>query len=516
MQEYVMELKRLTEELYTGEEHVAGNMNEAREAERIRGIIESYLNADTTLVPTPMISWRLKAVEVWPKPNFVTVAPYVESSDVEAPTHHIDGDPSDYRAWKSFPEGRIAVTIPPGNPDDLKYVALHAWESGAKGVIVGSRVPRKIVSTGSWGYSYVAGAPTPIPIVVVDVESAKKISWEGKARIHVEARTVPTTGYTVRSRIHGDKLVAVGAHYDRWYCGFQDDILGIAQSILAAKLLSEAGYGVDLLVFTAEEHGAPGYAGWYWAWGSRWYVNQLKHAELTDEYTAYLNFDVAGNEPVIVSGSPQYTKQTIQRLKGYGVNVRERGVECPECDSLNFAMAGIPTISIHSLWNERIREFYHTPSDTPEQADLRVATATVLAMVESIKNGPNWNHLVEKLEEVLGDGPVLARNILYILVAEAEKRGWEPVYRWMAQRFLKPVLIGDYRYDYGQDFEAHYFPEIYAAKRVEQNHPYAVIIPGEEKLLYQPRPNSNFMEQVFYTLLDLWARFRDELKWLKK
>lgn len=516
MMEQVERLKRIAELLYDGREHVAGGKGEVREAERIRGIIEEELGVEAELLSTPVSSWRLKSVSVEPKPAFTAVAPYVESWDVEAPVHHIEGDPSDYRAWRRFPEGRIAVAIPPGNPDDLKYAALHAWEAGAVGLIVGSPVERKIVSTGAWGYSYTSGAPTPIPVVVVDVDSARRIAWEGRARLSVEAETVDSTGYTIRARIGGRGLVAVGSHYDRWYGGFQDNMLGIAQSILAAEALSSRGYGVELLSFTAEEHGAPGYAGWYWAWGSRWYTRQLVEAGLTGEYLVYINYDIAGSRPLVVSGSPQYAGRVHEHLGTLGVPALKRMVECPECDSMSFASAGIPTISIHSLWNEKVRGFYHTPMDTPENADYQAAAAAVEASVRAVAEGPRWRDLEDLLGNLLGEGPLLARNIYYTLVAEAHRRGWSQIYRWMRQRFLKPLLIGDYRYDMGEDLEAYYFPEVYAIRRVREKNPHTVIIPGEERILYQPKPPGGFKEQVHYTLLDLWSRFREELECLEK
>ncbi len=509
-------LRKLLEELYNGEEHIAGSSSEYREADRIGGILESHLGGNVEVLDVPMISWSLKAVEVEPRPGYVVVAPYVESSDVEARVYHVERDPSDYKAWRTFPQGKIAVTIPPGNPDDLKYVALQAWEAGAEAVIVGSDRPRKIVSTGSWGYSYTAGAPTPIPVVVVDVASARRIAWEGKARIYVESVVREARGANIRLRLPGNEAVAVGAHYDRWYGGFQDDILGIAQAAVTAELLNRKGYMVDLLVFTAEEHGAPGYAGWYWAWGSRWYARQLQASGLAGEYAAYINYDVAGNRPLAVSGAPQYTHRVLEGLEKAGVSAFERRFECPECDSMSLAQAGIPTVSIHSLWNERVREVYHTPYDTPENADLGAAAAAVKAVVESVVEGPVYSRLEASLEAILGEGPLIARNIHHTLVAMARVHGWDRVYRWMASRFLKPVLIGDYRYDYGQDFEAVYFPEVYSIKRMREAMPHSVIIPGEERLLYQLKPPGRLEDQVLYTLLDLWGRFREELEWLER
>ncbi len=503
----------LANRIYNGREHVAGH-RDWREADRIRGILEDYLGEDLELVETPLVSWRLKGVEVSPKPSFVSVAPYVLDADVEARTFMVEGDPSDYRSWRGVPEGSIAVVIPPVNPDDLKYAVLHAWESGARGVIVGSRVPRKIVATGSWGYSYTAGAPTPIPVVVVDEESAKRALWEGRARIQVSAVLREEKGAAIRAVSGGPGRVAFTSHYDRWYTGFQDNILGIAQAAVAYKRLREKR-GVELLVFTGEEHGAPGPAGWYWAWGSRWLARQYREAGLEVALELVVNFDVAGTQPLVVSGAPQYTRGLIGSLRALGVEAGERCCDCPECDGFSFHRVGVPSVSIHTLWNDKVRRIYHTPMDTPENADPLAAGAAVEAAVRAALEGPSWAGLEERLEEILSPGPLPARLLLHTVLGEARKRGWPLLYKWLSSSHLRPVLYGDYRYDTGGDIEAVFFPEAAGAvKLLKGAGIHAVIEPGEERLVYQAMPGSRVEEQARETLYELLSRVRWELSCL--
>ena len=513
LEDTVREVWSLASRIYDGREHVAGR-GDWREAERIRGILEDYLGESLDLVETPLVSWRLRGVDVWPTPSFVAVAPYVLDADVEARTFMVEGDPSDYRSWRGVPEGSIAVVIPPGNPDDLKYAVLHAWESGAHGVIVGSKVPRKIVATGSWGYSYTAGAPTPIPVVVVDEEAAKRAVWEGRARIHVSATLREEKGATIRAVSGGPGRVALTSHYDRWYTGFQDDILGIAQAAVAYKTLGESR-SVELLVFTGEEHGAPGPAGWYWAWGSRWLARQYRESGLAGSLELVVNFDVAGTQPLVVSGAPQYTRGLLESLKALGVEAVERCCDCPECDGFSFHRAGVPSVSIHTLWNDKVRAIYHTPMDTPEKGDPLAAGAAVEAAVRTASGGPSWASLEERLVEILYPGPLPARLLLHTVLGEARRRGWPLLYKWLSSNHLRPVLYGDYRYDTGGDIEAVFFPEAAGAVKLQAGAEiHAVIEPGAERLIYQAMPGSRIGEQARETLYGLLSRVRWELSCL--
>jgi Predicted aminopeptidase, Iap family len=221
---------RLSRELYNGVEVVAGSFEEVREVERLRGMIESYLEGRVKVLDVPLLSWRLKGLTLDPKPEVLAVAPYVESSSVKAPWFRVEGDPVKPRSWRGFPEGRVAIAKEPVNPDDIKVAALHASEAGALALIVESpSAPRKIVTNGYWGYSYSVGAPTPIPVLVVEEGYSLKLNPQTVVSVEVEAVTIESTGYTLQLDLPGssDDISIVGAHHDRWYGGFLDDIVGM-------------------------------------------------------------------------------------------------------------------------------------------------------------------------------------------------------------------------------------------------------------------------------------------------
>ncbi len=486
MKDYIRkELLDITKEIATGE-HIAG-LNDKGEAERIISILEKHFKGSLNIkkIDFPLISWRSKEVEVEPKGSF-SIAPYVESFDVEGKVFFMEKDPSEPQSWRNFPEEHIAVSPEPENPDELKAAALLAYESGAKALLVYTKnfVLRKIVTTGSWGYSFSLGAPSPLPVLYIDKGLLSNIKRHMKVRILIKAETVRTSGIILEAESGWDRGRPIfGAHYDRWFRGFQDNSLGIAQAFLAwRESLKEIG-GAKLLIFSAEEHGSPGYAGWYWAWGSRWYSRQLEKLDLVESLGPYVNFDASGTEPLKISGSPQLLCNIPKN--GW----MERCCECPECDSFSFASVGLETLSFHSLWSERLREIYHTPLDNEDNINLDVAQMSVILALKAIKEGSRWNCFSERLREWLGSSGLLARRALYLIESLASRIGWKTLYPYLSKRFLKAVNYGDYRWSSG-DLEALWFPEVLTYGRIlddldkGRKVPLEVWISGEERLLY--------------------------------
>ena len=278
----------------------------------------------------------------------------------------------------------------------------------------------------------------------------------------------------------------MGAHYDYWYRGFIDNVLGVAQAVEAFRRLGEAGVAARLLLFGAEESGALGFAGWYWAWGSRWYARLEAARGRLGEVAAYANFDTAGTGCLRASGAPQL----LETIGGLELPVRRW--ECPECDSFSLASMGVPTLSLHSLWCSEYERVYHTPDDTPDRASRRHAELAVEAAVRALTARPEPGAFRAMLHEVLGRGPLRARKVLHLLEHAGSRAGWEDLYRAAARRFLKPMHYGSYRWDTA-DLEAVWFPEVEAYRRLlgdlrRGRAPSEVIVAGEERLLYQLSP----------------------------
>ncbi len=462
-------LMEIAENVYTGAQHIAGGRGERSEAERIAGIVEDVTELRPRLVETPLISWRLRSVE----PNHLLVPPYVESCSVKARVVRVQGDPADPSTWR--PGRGIALVEEPGDPDDVKAAALLAHELGYEALVVESSNPRVIVVNGYWGYSYRAGSPSPIPVAY----TPKGVIKPGmELEISIEAETVPSVGYTIEA-VDGEAPIAVGAHYDRWLTGFQDNMLGVAQAILLARMLARDGEDVMLTLFTAEEHGAPGYASWYWSWGSRFYFTQLEESGTIDSIKIYINFDVAGSEDLRISGSPQLIHSSRLPVRRW---------ECPECDSLQAAVRGVPTISIHGLWGEKTLSIYHTRDDTPENANPVKAAEAVLEAYRLARMEPRWSAFTSTLNNILASGPLEARRLAYI-AESLVKKDPEHGYRLLARILLKPVHYGSYRLDEAR-LEALWIPEASLLPRITSDPgraPLEVWEPGRDRLILAPR-----------------------------
>ncbi|MCE4616233.1 MAG: M28 family peptidase, partial [Aeropyrum sp.] len=246
--------------------------------------------------------------------------------------------------------------------------------------------------------------------------------------------------------------VIVGAHYDHWYTGFNDNILGVAQAIEAFQSLRREGKTVVLTIFGAEEHGMPGTSSWYWAAGSREYASLLSASKAVEDVELYINFDMAGLHCLKVSGAPQYA------LKLVSLGAEWRCCECPECDSIMMAWAGVPTLSLHGLWCGGAAEIYHTPADTPDRASPATARRALRLAVMAALEGADWRLLTYHLREVLSSSGLRARKLLYIIEAMARRAGWGPLFRMMNQRLLSTIHYGSLRWE-SRELEAIYMPE---------------------------------------------------------
>ena len=450
--------------------------------EAVRGFIEDAVGINVEVLEVPVESWSVRA-SLEPGAEWSVAPPMQLSASVEGEPALLRGDPSEPSSWLGGDyRGRVVIAPFPESPDDLKAAALLAADHGAAALLLESRVPRVIVGSGYWGYSFHAGAPMPVPVVVVPKGYSRAALGAGRVSVSVDASVSEARDYILVA-FEGEPGPLYGAHHDSWFHGFSDNVLGVAQAVSAFTVAVSRGRGAGLVVFAAEEHGAPGAASWYWAWGSRYYAGLLERSSLDPERLVYVNFDVAGlGGCLAVSGSPQLLGPAL------GAGLRLRRWECPECDSMSLALAGFATVSLHSLWCEGVREVYHTPLDTPERTPPEAAALAVEAALSASLSGPDWAAFRAMIEEVLGGGPALARSMLYRILSAAARAGWPRLYRELARRFLRPVHLGSYRYDTG-DLEALWFPSVSAYRRLLEGlrggrPPLEVWVAGEERLLY--------------------------------
>ncbi len=441
-------LAKLAGDLYTGSELVAGAPGNRGEADRIAGLLESTLGIEARLLDFPVDYWMINSVELEPRPEWASPCPYSRGS-AEGPVARVPGDAGLPGAWRGFPRGWIALVDEPDDPDDVKYAAINAANAGAQALLVRSRRPRRIAVNSYPGFSTRAGAPVEIPVIYVPWDYSPR-----QASVSVEARPVRSRSYIIEA---GSGDYWVGAHYDRWYTGFTDNIVGVAQATVLCRMLEDHGKLCRLLVFGAEEHGSPGVASWYWAWGSRFYTRQYKASNLLDA-RVYVNFDTATGD-LRASGLP-----SLSRLTG----LKERPYECPECDSINLALAGVATLSIHSLHTPDLLDVYHTPYDTPSPWRLETAWHAVEAAWRAVSQGPEWRLLAGELNSILGRGPLEARLLNAVIQKAAARDEWPETWRSIAGLIVDVVHYGDI-VEESSTLEALYAPEAVLLARIKRD-----------------------------------------------
>ena len=240
-------------------------------------------------------------------------------------------------------------------------------------------VNRKFVITGSKDYSYNMGAPPPIPVLHVKKSCAKYLIRHSgeKIRIYTDTLIKESTGVTLEGVIPGrrDEYILLSTHHDHWFSGFHDNIIGMIFLAMVAKHIRNSNLERSLLLasFTAEESGAPGFAGWYWTYGSRSYATDLITRGI--EILAVVNVDMPGRNKICFSGTPEmrvYADKIAERL-GYKELLKLED-DSPYMDSISFSTVGWPAASIHSL--PYLQEIYHSDRDDIMAADWSVIMKT--------------------------------------------------------------------------------------------------------------------------------------------
>ncbi|RLF24074.1 MAG: hypothetical protein DRN15_04045 [Thermoprotei archaeon] len=361
-------------------EVVAGDDKEEKVLEIIRATAERS-DFSLELKPVHVMSWREKfsSLEVWYDSHKLDIPclalPYSPSGVVEAPLIFVGtGTEKDYE--KVVVEDKIAlVEWYKEELDDVKIQYLKACEHGAAAVVVydayeGGKL-RRIVVTGVYDYRFTQALPPPVPIVSIAREDGlrlvdmlrKGIELKARLEVHTEVRH-DAVGYNAIMRIgDGEEKVIVSAHHDHWLEGAVDNCLGLA---LLLWLMREKWHDLRrelwLVSFTAEESGAPNYAPWYWAYGSRMFLKDLK--ELIDEILVNINVDVVyGHRVGIDAAGPELVK-AVERILGMR-NLSHIVYYCEPMlhyyDSFSFLREGISTITLTGL--PHFMSLYHTNQD---------------------------------------------------------------------------------------------------------------------------------------------------------
>jgi len=403
------------------EEVVPGTPREYEVVHKLRELFSEFSDW-VKLVDTPTSSWVEHECFIEVENTVVKchAMPYVDRVEVDG--RIIWGSVVDGRLVLSGDvDGAVVFTPFPKELEEVKYIALELAKRGAVAAVFYDEertTYRRVVLTGSETYSFNYGSPPPIPVVSVllsDVARYRK-SAHVKARVFVDARTRHgLVSKTIMAGVNGsgESEIHVTAHHDHWFTGFSDNLVGLeAVYQLIRRAREWRGANIVFISFSSEEIGAPNYAGWYWAWGSRYYLRLLREKNMVEGIIANINIDALYRYPLELYGNPSL-KACVDSIVG-AFNAVYKGFDHTDFDSFSYTLQGVPAITITTISN--LRPVYHSSIDIGVENDPNIVSSAVeLAwkLVECInRERPRYKLLVDYIKERLGDQIPLEGKIL--------------------------------------------------------------------------------------------------------
>jgi Iap family predicted aminopeptidase len=211
-----------------------------------------------------------------------------------------------------------------------------------------------------------------------------------EATLHCQAENRPqATGYNVIGLIPGavypDRYILIQAHYDSWFYGYWDNIIGLAGILAIAKALLESEYRPrHTLLFAspdAEEFGAPNTA-YGWLYGCQRMIEN--HPEWRERMRCAFNIDTLAHRwqrGIQFIGTAEMLAFMRKVTAGYRVahfprpEVAVSEQITPWTEVYNYVYFGIPTVQPRfKTDNDKVRTtVYHTQLDDPSLVDLEGA-----------------------------------------------------------------------------------------------------------------------------------------------
>lgn len=230
-------------------------------------------------------------------------------------------------------------------------------------------------------------------------ENGATVTMKSDATINPNATSYNVVGY-IPGTTDPDKLIIIGAHYDKWWYGASDDSGGIAQMLAVAKAMVDSNYKpthtIVFLATAAEEYGWSN-TNFDWAIGS--YAFTKNHPDWAGKTLAYFMLDngagIKGATTIAADGSPEmysFRKSVAPVLDEYFSNTAPWSAYYTKSsasyalpttwgDEFSFGASGIPTMSIITSGALTLDDFYHTQMD-----DMNSMSAESLGMA-TIANG---------------------------------------------------------------------------------------------------------------------------------
>lgn len=248
-------------------------------------------------------------------------------------------------------------------------------------------------------------APTGIPTLSIGLSDSLKIQEQLKQGT-VEATVIVDnivgidsgTTYNVIGKIPGkssEHQIVVGAHYDMYFQGFQDDNAATGLVLAMAKAFIDSGYqpenDIVFVLHGAEEWGSSN-TQYDWTVGAWEMINNV-HPEWVGKTLTFINFELPAYE--FDTYTSTYSAPEMYKMLDYFANVYDYSPNPVNCfedgiltegyqtytysDDFSYYAAGVPsTVNGFLLQQdmETVFDFYlniyHTQYDTPETYNANV------------------------------------------------------------------------------------------------------------------------------------------------
>ncbi len=526
MEKVYEEIIRRIKEIYDYGEIITGTSNELKIVDYIVSEFRE-MGVDAQKTPLKVMSWQpIEAtIRVGREEVEATLQPYSPTASIEGRLVHIrsiDRDLEKIRLYDAIVLIELSTVL-----DDYELQYYKLMEAGAQAIIFYDPYPnrrRRLVATGSLNYSYNPGKPLPIPILHVTREEGLRLVGRSNERIRITTKSRinhNAVGYNVIALVpgHSDKRIILSAHHDHWLAGVSDNIIGVALIIETTKYLlkEEIRNTLQIVSFTAEESGAPGFTPWYWAYGSRVFVREQEELGLIDNIIAVLNIDALARGILNINATGIEYQALIKSIADKLDIEYKAGLDHPYYDSFSFSSKGIPSATINTL--DSITDIYHTDRDTVEVLEINTIHRAFTLTIETIKlllkkENPlkEYGYLTyaRKIYEKLEQTPIELKIRGYRLLEATRKALSENkyeklfnAYKIINRELIKPLFRGKYDEDSG-GFETILIPHIEViedmnkirktisllednkiadALKTLENIPPQRIIPGEEIIL---------------------------------
>lgn len=316
-----------------------------------------------------------------------------------------EGTMWDYEAYEGDVTGKIIlVDIDMRANWWITYPMLEAEFRGAAAIMNSCTSGFAEISKDAYNSNDICG-PTSIPCVSITQNDAEYI----KAQIEKNGSVTGTlkvdnvvepggTTYNVLGKIKGkssNQQIMVGAHYDMYFEGFQDDNMAVGIVLAMAKAMKDSGYvpenDIVFCLHGAEEWGAS-YTQFDWTTGAWRMINEV-HPEWAGKTLAFINFELPAYEfdtyTSVYSAPEMYSLIDVFVNGGFAPEpvgcfpdgVLTEGYQTyTYSDDFSYYIAGVPSTVNGFLLQKDMEtvfpfyyKYYHTNFDTPETYNEAVA-----------------------------------------------------------------------------------------------------------------------------------------------